>query len=149
MIYIKEVPTVENIDNMWDLLVLHREELATNKKLMILKPDRQKYKKLEDLGCLKTLMLFDNEKMIGYSILILTNALHYMDLTMGQSDVLFIHPDYRKGRWGIKLIQETEKLAKNHGIKFITWHGKENTSFSHLMPKLGYQVQDIIFSKEL
>ena len=147
--HIEPINTVEKIAESWPLLELHREELATYKHLMILKPDMEKYQTLQKAGNLIGLGLFDGEKIVGYSIFILTNALHYCDLKIGQNDIIYIHPDYRNTKWGIKLIHESEKAMREHDRKMIMWHGKENTNFAALMPKMGYIVQDIMFSKEL
>jgi GNAT superfamily N-acetyltransferase len=147
--HIKFIKTTEHIEQAWELLEMHREELATYKHLMVLKPDVTAYKRLEDAGKLLGIGLFDGDKIVGYSIFILTHALHYADLTMAQNDILYVHPDYRKTKWGMRLIKSSEEAIKERGIKMITWHGKEKTNFSELMPKLGYIVQDILFSKEL
>ena len=146
---IKEIKATEKIEECWELLQSHRDELATNKELMVLKPDMEKYIALENAGKLMTLALYDGDKIVGYSVNIFTKALHYADLMTAQNDLLFLRKDLRKGRWGILLIQETEGRCKDRGAKFMLWHGKQNTAFASLMPKLGYGVQDIIFSKVL
>ena len=146
---IKQIKATDYIEKAWDLLEEHRQELATYKHLMILKPDVDKYKILESQNKLISLAMFDDKEIVGYSVLILTNALHYSDLTIAQNDVLYLRKDLRKSKWGLALIRATENAAKDAGVKMIMWHGKENTPFSQLMPKLGYIVQDIMFSKEL
>lgn len=146
---IQYIKVTDKIQEAWGLLELHREELATYKHLMTLKPDIEKYKALENAGNLIGLALYDDDKIVGYSIFIITSALHYSDLIMAQNDILYVHPDYRKTKWGLALIRASEKAIRERGIRMIMWHGKENTSFSELMPKLGYIVQDILFSKEL
>ncbi|MDE2233609.1 MAG: GNAT family N-acetyltransferase [Patescibacteria group bacterium] len=147
--HIKLVKTLDTIKDAWGLLELHRNELATYKDLMILNPDIEKYKALEDAGKLFTLALYDEERIVGYSVFILTTALHYSDLNIASNDILYVHPDYRKSKWGLELINMSERFAKDKGMKMITWHGKENTIFTALMPKLGYKIQDITFSKVL
>jgi GNAT superfamily N-acetyltransferase len=143
------IKTVERIVEAWPLLEAHREELVTYKHLMVLKPDLDRYRALEAAGNLIGMGLFDEDKIVGYSIFIITTALHYADLKIAQNDILYVHPDYRKTKWGLRLIKASELAMKERGIKMIMWHGKENTNFAALMPKLGYIVQDIIFSKEL
>jgi GNAT superfamily N-acetyltransferase len=147
--HIQSISPIDRIPEAWPLLELHREELATYKHLMILKPDMDKYRAIDAAGNLLGLGLFNEDKIVGYSIFIITNALHYADLKIAQNDILYIHPDYRGTQWGIRLIKASEDAIKERGIKMIMWHGKENTSFSSLMPRLGYLVQDIMFSKEL
>jgi GNAT superfamily N-acetyltransferase len=144
-----QINTLDKINEAYELLELHREELTTHKDIMILNPDIEKYQRLQDVGVLHALGLYDGDKIVGYSVNLLTNNMHYADLVYLQNDVLFIHPDYRKGRYGILLIKETELLALKLGAKMMLFHGKPNTNFSNLMPKLGYGVQDIMFSKIL
>jgi hypothetical protein len=139
----------EKIEEVWELLCLHREELATHKHLMVLKPDIKKYRLLEITGKLLSLALYDEEKIVGYSVTIIDRALHYADLVYAQNDILYLHPQCRGGIWGMRLIKKTEQAAKKRGAKMIFFHGKENTAFSALMPRIGYGVQDITFSKEL
>jgi GNAT superfamily N-acetyltransferase len=146
---IRQIIPTEHIEALNPLLALHREELATNKDIMVLKPDWDKYKAMESLGILFALGLYDSSKLVGYSALVVTNNLHYSDLVQAWGDVIYIRPDYRKGRWGLRLIRKTEELAKEKGAHIIFMHGKPNTVFSQLMPKLGYQVQDVIFGKQL
>lgn len=147
--HIAEIKATDKIEECWDLLQQHREELTTNKDLMVLKPDLNTYKVLEDKNMLFTLALYDEDKIVGYSVNILNTNLHYSDLLIAQNDVLFIHKEYRNTKWGVKLIAETESMALGKQAKLMLWHGKPNTSFSELMPKLGYGVQDIMFSKVL
>lgn len=147
--YIEFIKTTEWIDKAWPLLEQHREELATYKHMMVLKPDMEKYRAIESAGNLIGMGLFDDEKLVGYSIFIITSALHYADLKIAQNDLIYIDPEYRKTKWGLRLIKASEEAMRERGIKMIMWHGKENTNFAALMPKLGYIVQDIMFSKEL
>lgn len=146
---IVEVKATDKIEEAWELLNTHRDELATHKHLMVLKPDISRYKMLEDRGSLLTLVVYDGDTIIGYSVTVISQNLHYVDLVYAMNDILFIHPRFRGSMWGMKLIHETEKKAYERGAKLMIFHGKKDTAFSSLMPRLGYQVQDILFSKEL
>lgn len=150
---IVEISAIERISEMLPLLEEHANELATHRALMVVNPDIEKYKHFEDAGCLVSLGLFDDEgNLSGYSLTFLVKNMHYSDLQMAQNDVLFIRKGLRKGSWGVKLIKETEEACKKKlmGKPFLMlWHGKPNTAFSELMPKLEYGVQDILFSKVL
>jgi len=152
-LYIKEILLTEKLDECWDLVEAHRQELATYQDHMILKPDRARYKHLEETGCLRTLALYDEEdKMVGYSAVVFSQSLHYSDLPIAQNDVIYVRKDLRKGRWGLKLIEATEQMCKDlfNGRPFMMlWHAKEDTAFASIMPKLDYSVQDILFSKIL
>jgi GNAT superfamily N-acetyltransferase len=142
-----------SVVNKWvevaELLAMHVDELASHKHLMKLDPAIETYEAMEDGGMLASLFVYDeNEKLIGYSVNFIVPHLHYSELVTCQNDVLFIHPDHRHGRIGMKLIAATEQLAKERGAKLISWHVKENTTLQALMPRLGYKVQEITYMKE-
>lgn len=127
----------------------HYDEIARNKQVMVFKPDIERFQDIENTGLLLSIAAFDEDKMVGYSVTILHTHLHYADLKCAYNDMLYVHPEYRKGRVGLQLIRETQRLCKARGVQFMTWHAKEDTPLATLLPKLGCKVQDIIFSEEL
>jgi len=135
------------------LLREHWQEIALNKKLMVLAPDWARYERLEAEHKLLALGTWDcselTRKLIGYSVSFIGTHLHYSDLTCCMNDVLFVCPDMRASRIGFRLIHETERVAKLRGARMMLWHAKPATAFELLLPQLGYGVQDIMFSKEL
>jgi len=146
---IVEGSALEHIGTVSKLLEDHYQELAKNKQLMHLKPDVEKYEALEAGGVLFTLLAFKDDKIVGYSVNFIQNHLHYADLVYGQNDLLYLDPEHRNGGLGIRLIHETEKRIKEKGARMMIWHAKENTALMELMPRLGYGVQDVLFSKEI
>lgn len=146
---IREIDATQYIADAWPLLADHREELATNKELMILKPDMPVYIHLEDNGALLSLGAFDGDRIVGYSVNIMSRNLHYADLMMCQNDVLYLDPAYRTGPNGLRLIRETERLARERGCHLMLWHAKPGTNLLAMLPKLGYGTQDVVFSRGL
>lgn len=148
---IVEIKATEHIEECWDLLLAHREELATHKDIMPLKPDVARYKKAEEAGGLLTLAVLDDEcNIVGYSVTILTHALHYESLKMAINDLIFLRKDLRGAAIGLKLILETMRVSKEKlGGGLITFHAKKDTAFAEILPKLGFEIQDIIYSKVL
>lgn len=143
---IKEVKASSIIDRQ-DLLKMHYDEVAKNKSVMVLDPDRAKYQAIERAGKLLCLAAFFDNKIVGYSVNIIDTHIHYAELVCCVNDVLFVDPVYRNGRCGLMLIKHTESAAKDRGAKLMLWHAKSGTALDMLMPKLGYGVQDIIYSK--
>lgn len=145
---------VEKISNsieseFWPLLEMHREELATNKQLMVLSPDVARYTALEESGVLFALVMRLDGKAIGYSVNFLSSHLHYSALVYAHNDVLFLHPAYRSGDLGRQLLEATEVESKERGAQMLIWHAKKGTALERILPRWGYGVQDILFSKEL
>ena len=149
MLEFREIDATDHIADAWSVLEEHREELATDKARMVLKPDLPVYIQLEDNNALLSIGAFDGEKIVGYSVNIISRNLHYSDLVMCQNDVLYLQEAYRKGPLGLRLIRETERLARERGCHMILWHAKSDTQFMALLNKLGYRVQDVIYSRGL
>lgn len=148
-IRIEQSTIYENYNNIRKLLELHVEELTVHKDLMVLNPNLEAYMLLEDAGAIYSFFVFDDDVVIGYSINIISKHLHYADLLYSNNDVLFLHKDYRKSSIGRDLIIASEQEAKNRGAKVYMLHAKPNTALDHYLPKAGYGVQDIVYSKVL
>lgn len=149
---IREIVASEWAEPAWALFSAHCDELATNKALMRLKPDLDAYRRMEATGKMLSLGLFDSDELVGYSINLITRNLHYSDLLVCQNDVLFLRSDLRGGRAGLNLMRETEARAKASADGqpiMMLWHAKPGTPLEGLLPKLGYGVQDVIYSREL
>lgn len=128
----------------------HWEEIARNKHIMVLNPDIERYQAIEDAGALLALFAYDGDEIIGYSVTVVSAHLHYINLGMAQNDVLYLLPRYRGASGvGIRLIRETERVARTLGADLMVWHAKDKSSLADILPRMGYQVQDILFSKEL
>lgn len=147
---IVETPMTGRIDEMWALLSAHWHEIARNKQVMVLKPDRARYEALEAQGALLCLAAIDPDgDIVGYSVSFVGPHIHYADLQVCNNDVLFLREDLRASPIGLRLIKETERAAKARGARLMLWHAKENTPLATIMPRMKYGVQDIIFSKEI
>lgn len=145
---IREGSFEEVIDKL-SLLEEHWQEVAKNKHLMVLKPDYEKYKAMEDAGALLSLIAYENNEVVGYSINFLTNHIHYADLLTCYNDVLFVKLEKRKSPLGLRLIGYTERAAREKGAKLMLWHAKQNTALDSILSNRRLNVQEIVYSKEL
>lgn len=127
----------------------HWEEIARNKHLMVLAPDVNKYRAIEQAGKLFAVLAYDGDEMVGYSVNILDNNLHYRDLVQAQNDVLFVKQSHRAGRLFMRLREATLRMAAARGARLMLWHAKQETPLADILPRLGCKVQDIIYSEEL
>lgn len=133
-----------------DLFAEHWDEIALNKQVMALKPDTARYEVMEANGALFILAAFNQGgALVGYSVNFVMRHLHYADLCVASNDLLFVSKEHRHGRLGLQLIRATEARAKKEGARLMLWHAKPNTPLADIMPRLGYGVQDIIFSREV
>ena len=131
------------------LFAEHWDEIALNKRVMVLKPDIERYLTLEAAGMLFALAAYHDDELVGYSVNFLINHMHYADLRVAQNDLLFVAKSHRKSRMGLQLIRTTEQHARDRGAQLMLWHAKAGTTLDALLPRLGYGIQDVIHSKEL
>lgn len=127
----------------------HWEELCKRKELFKLNPDYKTYFKLEDTGHLLTLVAEHKKEIVGYSVNVISNNLHYVDTIMCVNDLLFLKEEYRTGFTGVRLIKETERMAKERGVHVMTWHAKVDTNLAKLLPKMNATLHEQIYLKEL
>ena len=146
---VRQVDAGALLDQAQQLFAAHWDEIALNKGMMVLKPDVERYQALEASGVLFALSAYVGDRLIGYSVNFLMRHLHYADLVYAQNDLLFIDKDYRASRAGLALIRATEAHAKAKGAQMLIWHAKPGTALEALLPRMGYGVQDIMFSKEV
>ena len=147
---VREIEVTEEwIKQVWGLFEAHREELTTNKALMVLNPDVSTYVSLQKNGSLLALAAFDGDEQVGYSINIIVRNLHYADVLMCQNDVIFVRDDKRKGPTGLRLLRETERLAQARGADVMLWHAKPKTNLADVLQRLEYGVQDIVYMRAL
>jgi predicted GNAT superfamily acetyltransferase len=136
-------------DLLLPLLAAHREELATDKRLMRFAPDFALHVRMQSEGALMVLFAYHGEQMVGYSSSLIFMHHHYPDLKCASNDLLYVAPEHRNSGLGMALIRRTKERARELGVKFMTWHAKPATALTELLPRLGCRVQDIIYSEEL
>ena len=139
----------DKVQELWPLLERHREELATDKARMILAPDVDRYTAMEAAGVMFAIVARDNGRAVGYSVNFVSQHLHYCAMRYAQNDVLYLDPEYRSGSLGQRLIDATEEAARDRECDMIIWHAKPNTALDRILPRRGYRVQDIMYSKGL
>lgn len=140
---------IQEVADSLHLLTRHWDESVADKAVMILNPDYDKYARLEELGILISLAAYYNGLLVGYSVNFLQKHIHYSDLLCGYNDLIYIDEEHRRGSLGLNLIRETQKVLKERGAKLMLWHAKVNTNLSAILPKLGCDVQEIVYSQEL
>lgn len=139
----------EMLGNGQALFAQHWDEIARNKDVMVLKPDEAAYRRMEEAGSLLILAAVKAGQIVGYSVNFIVRHPHYADLMVCQNDLLFIDQAHREGGAGIRLMRRTEQEGKKRGCRLMLWHAKEGTPLAAMLPRMGYGVQDIVFSKQI
>lgn len=117
----------------------HYEEVALNRDKITLNPDMETYAALNAAGQLHVVVVRKDARIIGYHIAIVRPHLHYRQSLSAYSDVYYIDPAHRKGRVGVKLFTETERLLKQRGVERFYTGTKMSKDMSRIFEHLGFK----------
>lgn len=129
------------------LLQKHWDEIAHYKDIP-LDPDYDAYFKLESAGILKVFTARDeNKNMLGYAVFVIQAHPHYKNNIYAKQDVVYIDCD-RRGI-GMFFIRWCDERLATMGIHVVTQHVKAAHNFGPALNRLGYELQDLIYTKRL
>ena len=131
------------------LIELHWQEIALNKDSIKLNPDWEAYAQLEHEGKLKIFTSRSGNNLVGYFVVFVAHNIHYKDHLFGTNDIIYLHPDYRKGFTGIKLIKFAEKSLKQDGVSVLVINTKAHQPFDTVLTFLGFNLIERVYSKYL
>jgi L-amino acid N-acyltransferase YncA len=141
------------LDFYWDarwLFPLNYEELALNKDKITLDVNADKFKELDEKEILHIVAARTDGKVVGYHISALVPHMHYESAgLMAYTDVYFLHPDYRRGGTGAKMLMEVERTLRQRGIRKFYMSTKAHMDHSAMLAAMGYKFTDRIFTKVL
>jgi len=138
----------ELTNNCVDLFKRQYDELSTLKGLSDINPHIEGYRELEDSDQLLILAAWDDDKIVGYSAGFL-GVHHHSLLKVYTNDLIFLDKEYRKGFTGVKLINKTRLFAELKGAKIVTWIAKTGSALKALLPRLGYNENETVYSSEV
>ena len=136
-------------DEAKELLNMHYEEIALNKDFIKLNPSIEQYEDAERLGILKIFTARDEGKIVGYFAVLVTRSLHYQDHLYATNDVIFLHPDHRKGFTASKLIKFSIECLVQDSVSVLFINTKIHKPFDLLLQRLGFKHVENVYSKRL
>lgn len=144
---------VENFSDVYEeafeLLQIHYEEIAPYKHIFKLNPDLGYYRALAQSGNLCIVTARNSSVLIGYIVMLIKQHIHYKDTLVATDDIHFIHPAYRKGSLGSRLMLAAEKEMLKRHVKIMFLRTKAASNHGVLFERLGYSPIDIVYGKEL
>ena len=130
------------------LLQQHWQEISTYLDIP-LDPDVSRYNEADDADLLRCFTARLGGTLIGYAVFFLAN-LHYRSTKIMIQDVLFILPEYRRGRAGIGLIKFSEDKLREEGVAAVYQHQKiEHPVLGVILKRMGYTMVENIWAKRL
>ena len=139
--------------DLWEeimpLLIKHKDEICHYKDF-VLNPDVESYNHLEENGIIRCYTARLNGDLIGYCVFVLKHNLHYRDSFQAMQDVLFILPEHRGSRAGVKLIRFCEEQLRAEGVQAVFQYLNVSTPKTiSLFRKMGYEEINVIMGKRL
>lgn len=149
MITYQQEPLCKVLVEIKDLIALDHVEVGAVNEEYTLEIDSTIYQILEDKDRLKVFTARFQGKLVGYFSVVIAPDLHYKGKLVAINDVIFLHPDYRKGTAGVKLFKFVEKCLKEDGFKQLQVTYTERFDISSLLLRLGYSKIETKFEKRL
>lgn len=134
-----------------ELIPIHYEELSLDKDKVKIGINCQRYLALESECMLHivTVRLGDG-KMVGYYIAMILPHMHYKDAgLMAYTDMYFIHPGFRLGGVGARMMVFVEETLRRRGVVKAYITTKLKLDLSPLFEALGWKATDKVFTKFL
>lgn len=102
---------------------------------------------LEQKDATVSLGAYLGEELVGYAVSIVYPHLHFAGTLYCQNGALFVGVAARGRRLGLRLIEETERVAVGMGAKRVQWHARRGGALQALLQLRGYVEQSITYSK--
>lgn len=131
------------------LLRQHWEEIANHKEHIPLDVDFDTYYRLQTDKKLIVLTVRDAGLLVGYAAFFLLYTCHYKSSLFALNDVIWLHPDYRKGSAGLRLIAACENVIARTEAKKISWHVKPVNGMRAILEARGYVLEELSLGKAL
>lgn len=129
------------------LYPIHWEEVAMNKSTIPLDMWFEQYDKLAAEASLHIVTARDDDKIVGYYWAKIQPHLHYKESLTAFTDMFFLHPKYRKGMNGLKLIKFFEVSVRARGVQRIIASTKAKLDLSVLFERLGFERAEFVYTK--
>lgn len=128
----------------------HKDEIAHYKDIG-LKVDFDAYERMEAAGKLRLYAVrsLPSWELIGYEVVMVGPNIHYADSIQAKVDVLYLAPEYRRGRLGMRLIDYADAMLKTEGVQVIYQHVKHSFNFGPMLMRLGYEPIEQIYGRRL
>lgn len=126
------------------LLDLHWEEIAKNKQLLTLNPDRDYYRRQHNSFLLVTCR--HRRELVGYFLWNMGKHPHYKHVMTAQEDIHFLRQDHRKGLTGYLLMKNARDEAMHAGAHLLIMREKIGHEHPPLMARLGFTPADIVYT---
>lgn len=137
-----------------DLAQAHWEEAENDKDVIPLDLDLDALRTMERIGVLRIAALYAGDRLAGYANFQVTTHVFHRTALHAFNDGVFVDPAFR-GRGGLTLIREAEKMLVEIGVRRIYYASKphvlgargKSATLGTLLGRLGYKHAETVYSK--
>lgn len=149
MIQFKHEPlTMGLVAEMEPLLAMQYEELTLHKDVVKLRPRWSLYLLMQSRGTLHVITARQGGvRLVGYSLFLVDQHLHYADIKLASNDVFYVHPDFRRGSVPLRFLRFTRGYLKDIGVHKIAYHFKAGNNFGAILKRLGYSPEEEVVAE--
>lgn len=143
---------IERFPDAWPelkpLLELHWREIAHYLDIP-LDVDEAFYRGVDAAGALRIFTVRAGGALVGYAVFFVKHNPHYQGSLQAVQDVLFLHPAFRNGSVGARLIRHADEQLRDEGVQAVYHHVKRAHNFGPLLERMGYELVDLIYARRL
>lgn len=138
------------IEEAQPLLERNWEEIANYKDFVPLSPNHARFAALAAGGKLVVITARDDGALVGYASFRFDFGDHYSTVIFAQNGIIWVAPEYRGKRVGLKLIKRGEEEMLARGACILQFHSKiQHPALLRLLTAMGYGVTEVIHAKVL
>jgi hypothetical protein len=106
------------------------------------------YRAMEAAGFLHSVIALQGDTMVGFLTLILSELPHFSQRT-ASVESFFVTNSARSGGAGIRLRQQAELIAQEHGAVAIMLSAPEGSRLDAVLPRSGYRKTNHVYFRSL
>ena len=126
------------------------EEIDVDRDRVPLDVDWDHYTALERSGTYRVIAARRNGTLIGYNAFFLNRHSRHRGTVFGQNDVLYLHPDQRRGMIGVRFLAESDKLLRDAGAVKVRYDVMDNSpTLGVILARMGYKREATVYTKVL
>lgn len=131
------------------LFELHYQELTFGKEKIKLAPDIGRYEAIERDGGLVIYTARDDGQLVGYAaFFVIGGHMHYRLNPMAINDVFYIDPGRRADPWlGYRFLRFIDRQLCAYGVDAVKFHVKFRKDFGLMLKRIGYEQEEVVWSK--
>lgn len=127
----------------------HFAEVEAQHLGLVLDPDWDAFQHLEEWRRILALGAFVDGAMVGYALAFIGPHPLYRSTINAQLAAVYVAPEHRGKGLGARLILQARGDARDMGATTCTAHAKRGTAMADLLPRIGFDEHETIFTERL